>query len=249
MVLDCIESWKRFAPDYEIMEWGAPKIAEMGNRFAIEAFENRKWAFASDVLRLHVLNEYGGVYLDSDLLLTAPIDRFLDNRYFMGFEVYHGKVAPGGWLLASEKGDEIVADLLAEYDDIPFVQPDGSFDQMTNTYRISRYFSRRFGVDPPYDKDATVEPVPGVKIYPAHIFCTPEEGKENYSIHLFNGAWMDSYTRKLYRRIGRWEFARFRRQKKGRILPLRDGERLIALIPTRLNGSKKLAVILKPRKK
>ncbi len=81
MVLDCIESWKKFCPDYEIREWGRQAVIDMNNRFATEALENRKWAFASDVLRLWVLREHGGLYMDSDLLVTAPIDKFLDNGF------------------------------------------------------------------------------------------------------------------------------------------------------------------------
>ena len=243
MVLDCIESWKKHCPDFEIREWDHQEVFKMNNRFATEAFENRKWAFASDVLRLHVLKEHGGVYMDSDLMVTAPIDKFLDNSYFMSFEIYDGEANLGGWFLAAEKGNEIVSDLLAEYDDIPFVKPDGSFDMKPNTARITKYFAERFGVHPPYDPTQSVTPAPGVVIYPSHYFCTPEPGKENYSIHLFNGAWLNRYSRKRHFSIGRLELARFRRQRKKGSLPLKVGERLLFMIPTRFSGRKKLAFI------
>ncbi len=248
MVLDCIESWKKFCPDYEIREWGRQAIFDMNNRFATEAFENRKWAFASDVLRLWVLREHGGLYMDSDLLVTAPIDRFLDNRFFTGFELYNGAVTVAGWFLAAEKGCGIVSDLLAEYDGIPFVQPDGSFDMEPNTFRIARYFSEKFALTPPYDGTRSATLAPGVTIYPTNFFCTPEPGLENYTIHLFNGAWLDKYDRKHYGSLGRLEFARFKRTKnRDGKLPLRGGEKLLFTIPTRFSGSKKLAVILRPR--
>lgn len=246
-VLDCIESWRKFCPDYEIREWGREDLLKIGNRFATEAFENRKWAFASDVLRLHALKEYGGVYMDSDLLVTAPIDKFLDHEFFTGFETYNGVVRVAGWFLAAEKGSKIISDLLAEYDGIPFVLPDGSFDMLPNTFRITRYFSEKLGMNPPYDPALSVTPTPRVTIYPVHFFCTPEQGAENYTIHLFNGAWLDRYERKRHFRVGRLEFARFRRTKsKNAMLPLKGGEKLLFMIPTRLSGRKQLAVIWKP---
>jgi hypothetical protein len=248
MVLDCIESWKNHCPDYEIREWGRQAVLDMNNRFATEALENKKWAFASDVLRLWVLREHGGLYMDSDLLVTAPIDRFLENRFFTGFETYRGNVTVAGWFLAAEKGCEVVSDLLAEYDAIPFVHPDGSFDMVPNTSRIARYFSEKFALDPPYDATRSAVPAPGVTIYPTHFFCAPEPGLENYTIHLFNGAWLDKYERKHYGSLGRLEFARFKRtEKRSGKLPLREGEKLLFTIPTRLSGEKRLAVILRPR--
>ena len=202
MVLDCIESWRKFCPDWEIREWDASKIEAMNNRFANEAFENRKWAFASDVLRLHVLKEFGGVYLDSDIVVTAPLERFLDDRFFMSFEKWNGEISIGGWLMGAEKGNEIISDLLAEYDDIPFVMPDGSFDTTTNTARITKYFAEKFGFYPPYNHMQTAELSPGSMIYPSHFFCTPVKGKENYTIHLFNGEWISGRFRRLYARAG-----------------------------------------------
>lgn len=227
MVLDCIASWKKFCPDYEIREWGRQTVLDMNNRSATEALENGKWAFASDVLCLWALKEHGEVYMDSDLLVTAPIDKFLDNGFFTGFEKFHGCTTVAGWFLASEKGGRIVSDLLAVYDDIPFAQPDGSFDMQPNTCRIAKYFSDKFVLYPPYDVTRSVEPTPGATIYPSHFFCTPEPGLENYTIHLFNGAWLDKYDRKHYGSLGRLEFARFKRtiRKKGGRLPLREGEK------------------------
>ncbi len=153
-----------------------------------------------------------------------------------------------GWFLAAEKGCAIVSDLLAEYDGIPFVNPDGSFDMEPNTTRIARYFSRKFSLHPPYDGSRSVTPAPGVTIYPTNYFCTPAPGLDNYTIHLFNGAWLDKYGRKHYGSLGRLEFARFKRtHNRAGKLPLREGEKLLFTIPTRFSGRKKLAVILRSR--
>lgn len=249
MVLDCIESWKKHCPGFEIREWGEEELRKMGNRYGDETLKHKKWGFAADPLRLHVLKKYGGVWMDTDLLVTAPIDKFLDNEFFSGYEIYKGKAGVSEWFFGAEKGNAIISDLLTEFDTIPFVKPDGSFDTTTSTTRISRYFARKFGLNPPYEETRTVEVAPGIKVYPSHFFCAPKPGLENYTIHLFDGSWHDRYERRPHFSIGRLEFARFRSTgKKDRPLPLKEGEKLLLMYPTRLSGRKKLALILKPKK-
>ncbi|MEN7470513.1 glycosyltransferase family 32 protein, partial [Providencia stuartii] len=69
-VLDCIETWKQHLPDYEIMEWGNDCLETINNTYVNEAIKNKKWAFASDYIRLYALYNYGGIYLDSDVEVT-----------------------------------------------------------------------------------------------------------------------------------------------------------------------------------
>ena len=82
----CIQSWRKFAPDYEIVEWNEENFDISRFPFAQEAYESRKYAFVSDVARLSVIYEHGGVYLDTDVELTAPIDRFLEGDCFLFFQ-------------------------------------------------------------------------------------------------------------------------------------------------------------------
>jgi hypothetical protein len=85
-LLKNIESWKKFCPDWEIKEWNEETFDLNCNQFAKEAFEDKKWAFVSDYIRLHVLKEYGGVYLDTDVELFANIDHLLEKDFFTNFE-------------------------------------------------------------------------------------------------------------------------------------------------------------------
>ena len=64
VVLECLESWKRMCPGWEIREWGDEALENISNRYLREAVAHRKWAFAADYLRLKVLNDHGGFYLD-----------------------------------------------------------------------------------------------------------------------------------------------------------------------------------------
>lgn len=82
----CIDSWKEFMPDYEIMEWNDERIQEIDNIFMQEAIEEKKWAFVSDVVRLYAISKYGGIYLDTDVVVFKSFDPLLKYPAFIGRE-------------------------------------------------------------------------------------------------------------------------------------------------------------------
>ena len=73
----CMESWKKYCPDYKIMAWNDQNFDISTNRYAQQAYEAKKYAFVSDYVRLAVLYEYGGIYLDTDVELVKPLTPFL----------------------------------------------------------------------------------------------------------------------------------------------------------------------------
>lgn len=82
----CIESWKKFCPDYKIKEWNETNFDMEQNLYLKQAYQAKKFAFVSDYMRLKVLFDYGGIYMDTDVELTKPLDEFLVHRAFSGFE-------------------------------------------------------------------------------------------------------------------------------------------------------------------
>ena len=84
----CIESWRKILPDYEIICWSDEECLEMieKNAYAKEAYERRKYAFVSDYLRLYILFSRGGVYMDTDVKVLKKLDRFLRHGAFTCFE-------------------------------------------------------------------------------------------------------------------------------------------------------------------
>lgn len=82
----CIESFKTHNPDYLIKEWNETNIEEIDNYQVRKAIEEKNWAYASDIIRVYVLKEYGGIYLDTDVLLVQSLDRFLNANIFLGYE-------------------------------------------------------------------------------------------------------------------------------------------------------------------
>lgn len=105
LVLDCIESWKRFCPDYEIIEWNESNFDIHGNKAAEEAYCAKKWAFVSDYVRAEVLLRNGGIYMDTDYELVQTLDSLVYNSAFVGFEV---KDTIGSAIIGCEKDNEII---------------------------------------------------------------------------------------------------------------------------------------------
>lgn len=84
--IDCIESWKKILPDFQIKLWDESNFDYNEYTFSKEAYFFRKFAFVSDVCRIHALYNEGGIYLDTDMLLLKPFTDFLDHDFFLGEE-------------------------------------------------------------------------------------------------------------------------------------------------------------------
>ena len=82
----CIKSWKKYLPDYEIIEWNESNVNLEECPFIKEAYENKKWAFVADYARTVALYKMGGIYFDTDMLIKKPIDFLLEDDTFLGLE-------------------------------------------------------------------------------------------------------------------------------------------------------------------
>ena len=101
MALKCIESWKKYLPEYKIKEWNEDNFDLDMYPYVREAYDNRKFAFVTDVVRLYALYNEGGIYMDTDVEVLKSLDPFLHHNAFSGFE--DDKNIPTG-IMASEKG-------------------------------------------------------------------------------------------------------------------------------------------------
>ena len=110
--------------------------------------------------------------------------------------------------LGAAKGCEFVADMLAEYDSLDFVLPDGELDQPPNVVRMARYLERRAGTRFA-DARARLELAPGSVIYPAEYF----NSADGYAVHHYCASWLDDWVRKLYLSFGRHKLVRFKQRK------------------------------------
>ena len=121
--LRCIESWKRFLPDFNIKEWNETNFPFNDYRFAKEAYEQGKYVFTADVAKVYALQQEGGVYLDLDMEILQPIHHLLDDTAFLGFEA---KEMVGVGAIGSIANGEFVGLVLDFYKTLSFsvvVQP------------------------------------------------------------------------------------------------------------------------------
>lgn len=184
-----IESWKKFCPEYEIKRWDESNFDVNFCPFIAEAYKARRWAFVSDVARLYVLVNYGGVYFDTDVEVLKPIDKLLEYDAFTAFE---SKFQIGMGILGCVKGHPMFAELLELYTNAHFVQPDGSYD----TSVIGRRFKDiclRYGFEP----NNTLQTINGLTILPKDWFYPSDPITKEFkvtdntlTVHYYDASWV-----------------------------------------------------------
>ena len=117
IVLKCIESWKKYCPDYEIIEWNEDNIDVNFCSYSKRAYEQKRWGFVPDPIRFKIIYEHGGVYLDTDAELIAPIDEYLSYKAFFG---YATETEIGTGLgFGAEKNNPFIKKILEHYVNLP----------------------------------------------------------------------------------------------------------------------------------
>lgn len=118
-VKECIKTWKKFCPDYQIKEWNETNFDVSCNQFVQSAYKEQNWAFVSDYARLKILYEYGGLYLDTDVEMLQPLEPIVKMGPYMGFEFgfdHLVDVNPGQGC-ACEPNMDFIKELLETYSD------------------------------------------------------------------------------------------------------------------------------------
>lgn len=188
----CKKSWKKFCPDYEIKRWDESNLDLEKYHFAKDAYDAKKWAFASDVFRFDILASEGGIYLDTDVELIKPIDEFLKYEFFTGFE--DDKFVAPGLIMGAEKDSRVVKDLIDVYGSVQFDV--NSLLDITICQITTRYFEECFNLK---REDKTQNFENGkIAIFSSEYFC-PKQVTNNkrlkitsntYSIHHYAASWV-----------------------------------------------------------
>lgn len=203
----CIESWKKFCPDYEIKEWNESNFDLNCMPFVKEAYEAKKYAFVSDVARLIVVNKYGGIYFDTDVEVIQNIDFLLTNKGFIGFE--NDNYVATGLGFGSESDSYFLEEMIEKYKEINFLNEDGTFN-LVGCPKINTKIMVNNGLK----LNGEYQIIKGVVVLPAE-FMNPLDsatGRINktdktISIHWYTQSWLRLSTRirskitKLFHRI------------------------------------------------
>ena len=189
LAVKCIESWKRFLPDYEIKEWNEDNYNVHKIPYISQAYNAKKYAFVSDYARFDILYQYGGIYFDTDVEVLKDLTPIIEQGAFMGIECVGAINAGLG--MSSLATTEIFKEILDSYAVDNFLNDDGSMNLKTVVVRVSDIF-KKYG----FSNDEAIQNVKGYIIYPTEYFC-PKNYKtrlltlteKSYTIHHYDGSW------------------------------------------------------------
>lgn len=191
----CIDSWKTFLPDWKIILWNEDNFNVHLNSYVEEAYQARKWAFVSDVARFAVLNETGGIYLDTDVELISDIEDLVHNGAFMGIESsVNGTISVNpGLIIASEPGNPVIKDILDSYANEHFLIGNINTSKYNVVERTTKILKEKYNLD----NCNEVQKLKYITIYPKDYFCPMDYATGNFkitnntrSIHWFNASWL-----------------------------------------------------------
>lgn len=182
-----IATWKKYCRDYEIVQWDESNYDISKCSYMVHAYQARKWAFVSDYARLDILNQYGGIYLDTDVEMLKPFDIFLGNRMFFGFE--QNQCIGSGLGCGSVKKQKLLQDMMQLYhdnveeEDIPKTAYAPLFQTM---------IMKKMG----FCLDGTYQKRNGIALYPSEVFSPKNLWSEEvvltektYTIHHYSSTW------------------------------------------------------------
>ena len=188
----CIDSWHKVMPDWDYHLWNEDNYDISLYQYVREAYDAKKYAFVSDVVRLYALEQYGGIYLDTDVLAYKSLEPLLGHEAFAGFE--GSKYCPvGTCVIGSSVHGEWVSKQLADYRGRHFIMPDGSFDLTTNVSFITGQMIKEGFVPNGQEQEFG-----GLHIFPVDYFCprrtTGEyiRSENTYCEHLGIGSWAEN---------------------------------------------------------
>lgn len=191
MVNKCIESWKKYCPDYKIIEWNEDNFDVYQNPYTKYCYDNKKYAFLSDYVRLLVVYHEGGIYYDTDVELIKPIDSLLNNKAFVGFEI--NEFVNTGIGFGAEKNNSAIKLMINEYDKLLDGENGTVGCPILNTEAIKKIGLKLNG-ETQYLGEITVYSSEYFNPYDAPTGVLSKTCN-TYSIHWFSASWMSKNKR------------------------------------------------------
>lgn len=186
----CIQSWKKYCPDYEIIEWNENNFNVNQNEYTKKVYREKKYAFLSDYARLKIIYEHGGIYLDVDVEVVKSFDDLLNNKAYFGFE--SEKFTNTGAGFGAEKGNNAVKVLLEQYDQLLDGTKDTIGCPILNTQALVKLGLKL---------NNQLQELDDCTVYPSDYFDPYDDltgrlnkTKKTHSIHWYAKSWLDKKT-------------------------------------------------------
>ena len=216
----CMDTWRKMLPDYEFKLWNTHNFDINSVPFVKQAYEQRKWAFAADYIRMYALYHEGGVYLDSDVKVLKPLDSLLNHGFMSSLEYHPTQIEKDGSramidadghrikegfvsgiqiqaaVMGAEPGSQFIKDVLDWYADKSFLKPDGSLATDVLSPQIYARVAEKYGFRY-VDRDQQLSD--GIMIYRSEVFAgnRHEVTPASYAIHYCAHSWHPSVGEKL----------------------------------------------------
>lgn len=197
--LKCIQSWKKYCPDFQIKRWDESNYDVNSIPYTAEAYKKQRWAFVTDYARLDIVYREGGIYLDTDVEVLRNLEPLIAHAAFAGMEFADGvqySVATGLGF-GSEAGHPVVGRLRTMYHTMHFLNKDGNENTLTTPAWTTECLEK-LG----FQQKNCVQDIHGMIVYPTEYFAPKEYQtgkvritKNTYSIHHYNGSWQSKAER------------------------------------------------------
>ncbi len=182
----CYNSWKKYAPDCEIIEWNERNCDINECEYVKEAYENKKWAFVTDYFRLKIIKEYGGIYVDTDTEFTTYIHSLLLNEAFFAFET--NNVHAG--IFGAVPNNKMITTIFNTYNGEHFINSDGTFNTVnTIPKRISKVLAENTSIR--FDGEEQILEN-NIRIYSADVLTLNMYNDRNIAEHHYEATWWDA---------------------------------------------------------
>jgi hypothetical protein len=218
IVLKCMDSWKKHLPEYKLVLWDMNKFDVGSHIFVAEACQVKKWAFASDYIRLYALYTEGGIYLDTDVYVKKKFDDLLGNGFFTGIEYNAGLArksarflnkdglpkdkyrkrtcVPGVQLQAAimggVKGHPFFKSCMDWYEGKHFILKNGTYFNKLIAPDIYAHVALDYGFR---YKNEVQKLSRDMMIYPSPVFAgsLAQAEEDCYAVHCCDGAWRSKW--------------------------------------------------------
>nr|WP_320017117.1 glycosyltransferase [uncultured Desulfobacter sp.] len=194
--LNCIDSWKKHCPDYDIIEWSEDNYDVSKNEFMRNAYQNKQWAYVSDVARIDIMYNYGGIYLDTDVTIVRSLDELLYQKAFMGIDVSKRIVLVG---FGAIKKMPIFMKLYKAYCNTEF-----SLKSVINKEIVLPNFTKKYFKNLGYINNGKYQKLGDIAVYPERVLSgfNPRTGKQRitedtFMMHLHEGSWAQKESQRL----------------------------------------------------
>ena len=206
LIQKCMDSWKKYAPDFEIIEWNESNCDIHINEYVEEAYSKKQYAFVADYFRMKALNEYGGVYMDTDIELLQPLEKYLYCSAFFAFETPDFVNAA---IVGAVKNHPLIDELRRSYEEDTFKLTKDPGEILTIPRRLTGLLSKRTNIQL-NGKSQLLEG--NIRIFSANRMTINVHDGRCICVHHYEGSWLkknggpaSDYTYEVLRHYYTWD--------------------------------------------